>query len=405
LESIARRRRVRPPELAFTTAGWPEEMLQAAQWVWARRVFNEAGSVQIATRLRASASASGVTLPAVTAALERLEEDERLHQELARAVLARLGGAEPRLPEPPAESAPEPAVEFARLVLIGLSVCETVSAERYTAVRSHTDRPLFRDCIELFLRDEVVHSELGFLLLPVALERLQAALGPASLRPFVQRELRGCLRELDLAIGLDASRRGGLPPARAQPPDNPGVVEPAVDARAFYEAVQATILPRLELLGLEATAIWERRWQPDDAGGLPAPPAHEAWEQAAEALIAEDSRARRAAPLEFVGEVLEVLRDSDLEGFSTFWRSRVTAYRWYADDALECLDRVLAAPPPDLRERLQALTGFALNHAGPTQVTPYSHEDVVAWLRDLAARMRAVYDEVLRAERPGEPTS
>lgn len=54
-----------------------------ARWVWGRRVFNEAGSVQIATRLREAACASGLTDPTVAAALARLEEDERLHQELA----------------------------------------------------------------------------------------------------------------------------------------------------------------------------------------------------------------------------------------------------------------------------------------------------------------------------------
>jgi hypothetical protein len=265
LEAVTCRGRSRRPEIAFTTEGWPPEMVQAAQWVWGRRVFNEAGSVQIATRLRAVASAEGISDPAIASALERLEEDERVHQEIASAVLARLGGVAPRLPEPSPASDDQPALELARLVLIGLSVCETVSAARYAAVRSHTDRPVFRQCIELFLRDEVVHSELGFLLLPLALERLQEKLGQAEARAFVQRELRGVFRELDQTIGLDASRRGGLPPARPQPPDNPGVVEPAVDARAFYEAVEATILPRLELLTIGATGVWERRWPSTEA--------------------------------------------------------------------------------------------------------------------------------------------
>jgi hypothetical protein len=133
------------------------------------------------------------------------------------------------------------------------------------------------------------------------------------------------------------------------------------------------------------------------------PSEREAMERAVEALIDEDSKARRAAPLEFVGEVLELLRDSELEGFLKFWRSQVASYRWYADDALACLDLVLATPPPDLRERLQARTGFVLNHVSPTRVTPYSNADVIDRVRDLKTRMRAVYDEVLRAEALGEP--
>jgi hypothetical protein len=117
-----------------------------------------------------------------------------------------------------------------------------------------------------------------------------------------------------------------------------------------------------------------------------------------EAIIAVDSRARRAAPLDFVAEVLELLRDTEVEGFLKFWRSRVVSYPWYADDFLACVELVLAAPPADLRERLRERTGFVLNHVEPTRVTPYSNADVVAWLRDLTARMRAVYDEVLRTE-------
>jgi hypothetical protein len=257
LETLTQRRRHPTPELKISIEGWPPEMLAAARWVWARRVFNETGSIQIASRLRSTATAAGVTEPALVAALVRLEEDEAHHAALARSVLELLGGQMPAAPP----NAPEgdPSEGFLRLVLVGLGVCETVSAARYAAVRTHTDRPVFRDCIELFLRDEIVHSELGFLLLPTALARLAEEIGSNAVPAFVHRELRAVFRELDQTIGLNAERRGGLEPPRPQPPENPGVVEPAVDARAFYEAVHETILPRLERLGIAAAKAWAER--------------------------------------------------------------------------------------------------------------------------------------------------
>jgi hypothetical protein len=260
LDAIAHRPRVPLPDIRVRVDDWPADALRAAQWVWARRVFNETGSVQLATRLRAAAAAAGLREPAVTSALERLEEDEQAHAALAHTVLGKLGGTPPV--QPAAQEQPgEPAeVELARLVLVGLSVCETVSAARYAAVRTHTDLPVFRQCIELFLKDEVVHSRLGFLLLPLALDQLGRLSGPEAVALFVSSELKGVFRELDRTVGLDAQRRGGLDPPRPQPTSNPGVVEPAIDARAFYNAVSATIVPGLEALGLAARAAWSARW-------------------------------------------------------------------------------------------------------------------------------------------------
>jgi hypothetical protein len=119
--------------------------------------------------------------------------------------------------------------------------------------------------------------------------------------------------------------------------------------------------------------------------------------EALDEMVDEDSRARRAAPLAFVCEVLELLRDSDVEGFLKVWRTKATYYRWYADDALFCFDKVLADPPADLIERIREDAGFVLNHVEPSKITPYSHDEVVAWLRDLVVKMRAVYDETAPA--------
>ena len=118
--------------------------------------------------------------------------------------------------------------------------------------------------------------------------------------------------------------------------------------------------------------------------------------EAVDDTVDEDARARRADPLKFLCEVIEPLRDSDVDGFLKIWRTKATYYRWYADDAMYCLDRVLADPPADLIERIREGTGFVLNHVTPSAVTPYSHAEVVAWLRDLGDKMRAIYDETAK---------
>jgi hypothetical protein len=222
-------------------------------------VVNETTSVEVAKRLRAAASAASLG-PEADAALARLEADEVRHVALAQAVLAHLGGAPPSgAPSPPLPDEPAPA-PLARLVLTGLAICETVSAARFVAVRRHTDLPAYRAFIELFLGDEAAHGELGFTLLPGVLGLLEEKLGAPQAAVLVAEELRGTFRHLDRVIGLDLERRGGPPAPRSQPRGNPGVVEPAVDAIAFYEAIHGTILPRLAELGLPAREAWAGRW-------------------------------------------------------------------------------------------------------------------------------------------------
>jgi hypothetical protein len=121
--------------------------------------------------------------------------------------------------------------------------------------------------------------------------------------------------------------------------------------------------------------------------------ADEEWHDKLDEVIDEDSRARRSDPLTFVAEVVEPLRDSEEDGFLEIWRSKSTHYRWYADDAMYCFDRVIAEPPHDLVERLRARTGFSLNHVERGSCAPYTHDDVVAWLRNLRDKMRVIYDE------------
>ena len=110
-------------------------------------------------------------------------------------------------------------------------------------------------------------------------------------------------------------------------------------------------------------------------------------------IVDEESRARRADPLTFVANTVEILRDSDVATLLAQFHRKAQHYRAEADDTLCCFAQVLAAPPADLRDQLQAKAGFVLNHVTPTEVRPYSNDEMIAWLDDIYRQLRAVYEE------------
>lgn len=265
LEAFSRRRRPPHVEVMLVDARrWAKPKRDAALVTWRRRVENETLSVVVARELREVAPRDLASGAAVDVALARLEADELAHVCLAWGVVAQLDHASLRdLPPPDGEPRTSPLeppeIRFARLVLTGLAVCESVSAARFEDVLAATDLPPFDRAIALFLRDEKAHAELGFALLPLAIERLRRSIGEEAAARLVDAELRETFAHLDRLVGLDLERRGPLPAPGRQPRRNPGVVEPLVDARAFYRAIARRVLPRLERLGVPARVAWSGR--------------------------------------------------------------------------------------------------------------------------------------------------
>lgn len=234
---------------------------RVATIVWQRRHANEQASVALAERMISAAHAIGTSRnPEVIPALTRLSRDEQAHVTACASVLETLG-APLAAPQPlrPHPSGEEPMLSFSRDVLMGLVVCETVSAARFAVVRRHTDILAIRRLIDAFLRDEVAHAGLGFALVPIAIHFTTRVLGAQRGKAWICRELLSAMAELEDVVGLDGARRG-LPPVRPQPKGNPGIVEPGLDARAFYDAVTRRILPRLDACRVDITHEWRHRF-------------------------------------------------------------------------------------------------------------------------------------------------
>lgn len=261
LRTFTQRRRIASPNLE-TLEPCPREALDVARLVWHRRVVNETRSVELARKMRQLLASMSAFADCFDEALVRLENDEAAHVELATNVLQKLDMPSFTIPADATTIVlpNEPrVVSLMRLVVTGLCICESVSASRFASVREHTDLDGYRACIDLFYRDELTHAELGFVLLPHVARALHDEMGSDQGKSLLLEEMRSTLGQMDRVVGLNFEREGGLPPPRPQPKMNPGVVEPAVDAAAFYRSMHDDVLPRLESLGFSAQQAWKTR--------------------------------------------------------------------------------------------------------------------------------------------------
>ena len=109
--------------------------------------------------------------------------------------------------------------------------------------------------------------------------------------------------------------------------------------------------------------------------------------------VSRDSERRRAQPLQFALEALEDLfrYETDKERGLVRWQLKIDHFLWWADDAIQCLEQVLAAPPQNLGELIldHGIKIWIATADGETVGDPQAH---VAWLRAKALRMREMFD-------------
>jgi hypothetical protein len=105
--------------------------------------------------------------------------------------------------------------------------------------------------------------------------------------------------------------------------------------------------------------------------------------------VVRESEARLADPLPFAMEALEdlFLHESDKEQGFRRYQSKLESFFWWADDAVRCLEKVLAAPPDNLGALVR-------EHAGAIWAGDEIGDDAahVAWLRATTERLRSQFD-------------
>ncbi|MBN2493261.1 MAG: hypothetical protein JXR96_01615 [Deltaproteobacteria bacterium] len=105
-------------------------------------------------------------------------------------------------------------------------------------------------------------------------------------------------------------------------------------------------------------------------------------------------RKRREAPLAFFrGFLRAVWRDNTEAEALEQWRQKVELFPDYAEDALYCMQQVLASPPPDLAEILSDEGWLPLYHDRGDEIADYSFEETVEFVQAMHARLEAIYAE------------
>lgn len=117
--------------------------------------------------------------------------------------------------------------------------------------------------------------------------------------------------------------------------------------------------------------------------------------------VQRDSEARLADPLPFVIAVLEELfrYESDKERGLARWQRKMEGGIWWADDAIQCIEKVLANPPANLGDIIRNEAGVVIWVPGETGEVIGDAKAHVDWLESTARRMRAMFEDYVAQKR------
>jgi hypothetical protein len=110
--------------------------------------------------------------------------------------------------------------------------------------------------------------------------------------------------------------------------------------------------------------------------------------------IQRDTERRKADPLPFALEALEDLfgnRDDVEEGFRRY-QMKLDSFFWWADDAVQCLELVLANPPENLGQLMREQANVVIwITEGELRQADYAESE--AWLREVCVpKLRSMFD-------------
>ncbi len=211
---------------------------------WRHRALDEYRSQVGFTEFLAEVTELGCSYDILTAAV-RLVRDEARHVELCRRMVAALGGDDlvPGTPHYVHSDKSLPLFERVLATTVAsLCVGETFSVAFLVASRDHATHALSRVALEQLAKDESIHSQLGWRLLPMLWP-----LAPKAARRYLTRSLGPLLETSWEALfhGLD-------PKARPPPRGAFGDLLPRERQQVWDHALEHEVVNRFEALGLPA---------------------------------------------------------------------------------------------------------------------------------------------------------
>ena len=132
---------------------------------------------------------------------------------------------------------------------------------------------------------------------------------------------------------------------------------------------------------------------PPDDDDRPAPDFSNFWED-----VGRRSEERLADPLTFSLKALRDLfrvADNDEQGLANY-QDKLESFFWWADDAIQCLERVMADPPPDLGRLVREQAGVIVWRDGG----PADDAGTEAWVREIVPQLRRMYDAYVAEHSP-----
>jgi hypothetical protein len=242
------------PELS----GYTPAQVRFAIPAWPMRAAEELRSALVFRAVTHAARRAGVGSKWVRRFASAVRDEVR-HSKLCAEVGARLGAPAPAYDAKPVRQRlahlPDPLHRATTLLLAEVAIGETISTELFKAGRSAAVEPLTRAALHSILRDEVLHSRLGW----TAISDLWPAL-PEPRREALRIEVSRSLGAFERQIAAPALRR-----LEAREPFDPvcaelGVLPPEVRVEAFYGAVEGLVIPRLNRLGVDGQRAWAERY-------------------------------------------------------------------------------------------------------------------------------------------------
>ncbi len=239
--------------------GYTKEQIAVARAAWPMKAAEEFRSASIYAALASAATHAGLPLDLV-ALVASTSVDELRHAALCLEVARALGDATPieaSMDVVRSRTAKDrPRALALELLLVEVAMGETVSCALFRAGRDGTTEPLVRAALSSILRDEARHARSGW----EALSALRGELDQADLEA-LQREATAQLGLMEQSMALPSLRR-----LEANEPFDAklallGVLAPERRVQAFYAAIEGSVCPRLDRLGLDGKRAWAERYR------------------------------------------------------------------------------------------------------------------------------------------------